>query len=993
MTANTKQGHFILYLLVFLSGSAGLIYQVTWHRYLSILLGAQALATAIVLAIFLGGISVGYWCFGQWSRWKNWNLLFVYCVVEVCLGMWAMLFPHLFHLAHYLAPKLFLSFGLNNIVIDVIFSLFLIGPPTFLMGGTLPLLTQSLSEDFKSASKTHARIYGYNTVGACFGCLLAGYVLIPEYGLVVALIVGSFLNVSIGLIVYFLFAKWVSPQQVAFETLNDEIKKTPTYRQLIILIVGFLSGFYVLSLENLLIRLMGLSTGSSNYNFTLIVSIFILGLGIGSILVKKIGDYKISQLFWTQLIVSAGIIGIYISGDYWSYGVHLLRTTLRDIPQNFYFYQFLLALGFTLLLIIPIGFCGIILPLCFHTIKDSRESLGLRVGQLYGLNTLGCVLGAFVGGYLLFYYFNLDTLIKFCASLSLISTLLLGVLYYIEIKPSRKSLAFSSALLLLLLSTLIFTPFYHPEKFIQPFRHSQPIANVTYKGAKAFEKYLSRNTKIIFWKDDPNTSVGIGATVYDGKELSRTILINGKSDGNTRGDFLTTILLAHIPMLLSPNPKNVCIIGFGTGITIGTVSIYKEVEKIDVAEISPSLIKHAYYFDKYNRNVSLNSKVKFHEMDAFRFLAGTATKYDVIISEPSNPWVAGIENLYAEEFYSIAKEKLTNNGIYAQWIHTYSFNNELFTMVLRTMSSQFKYISVFQLKGGDLLLLAKNSPYDEKDINTAINRYSNNTEVINALKEVKIENLDTIFALEIVPAKTSEAIGEAGKLHTLESPKLSYNAAKAFFTGSSANVLDLRRNARHFFGNIDSSLLSFLWKVRPVTEQVLTSMLKSLCEEEKTSVKTLCEELLVGIKTKYPQFAINANYTQRFEERDLASLSLLSNSKLKKFNIKRLREINTALDTYKKYASPINQLTTDNLLTQLNFCMNTTAYSDELYGECLLQKIILIETTTSKNQELQSNIQQYLEWFPHLDKNNPNYEKLSKAKEILEEMRRKRKDL
>jgi len=217
--------------------------------------------------------------------------------------------------------------------------------------------------------------------------------------------------------------------------------------------------------------------------------------------------------------------------------------------------------------------------------------------------------------------------------------------------------------------------------------------------------------------------------LYHDQEISRTIFVNGKSDGNTRGDQFTTVLLAHIPGLLSTKLENVCVIGFGTGTTVGQLTLYPEIKQIDVAEISRALIDNASLFDAYNNHASSNSKVHFNEMDAFRFLEGTNHSFDLIISEPSNPWVAGIENLYSREFYEIAKNKMNPKGLFVQWIHTYSFSDYLLQMVLKTMSGQFPYVSVFQLKNGDLAVMGALRQLNRDDAAHGATRYAEKPKV------------------------------------------------------------------------------------------------------------------------------------------------------------------------------------------------------------------------------------------------------------------------
>ena len=976
----------VLYFLIFSSGAAGLIYQVAWHKYLAILLGAQARATAIVLAIFLGGISLGYWFFGRWSRWKPWNLLVVFCFVEVILGAWAFIFPSLFKASLWMSSSLYGIVGVNSILIDIFFSILLIGIPTFLMGGTLPLLTQGLSENLDEASQTHARIYGFNTVGACFGCLLAGYVLVPLTDLGFTVTIAGLIDTFVGLMVYYLFARYGQPQTVVL----SEEKQTPSLRfdspQIAILVTGFCSGFYLIALETVFIRLMGLSTGASNYNFTLIVGVFILGLGIGSLVIKNIGNYGFSKLFWNQLAVFGSLFLLYLSSDYWSYGVHVIRSTLRDIPENFYFYQALLAVAFGSLLMVPIGLSGLTLPLCFHFLKDRKENLGLRVGQLYGLNTVGSVLGAILGGYLFLKFMDLDLLFKICVGLSGLTALLTGYVHFQQDKEAKLSLGFAVSVGSLIFLGLIWAPRLTRERNIQPFRHPDPM-DVTFKGAKAFGDYLSRHTKLIHWDDGPNTSLGVGSTVYEDREISRTVFVNGKSDGNTKGDYLTTVMLAHIPALLAKEPKNALVIGFGTGVTVGALGLYRnEIERIDVVEISEAILKNKHRYDLYNRNVSSDPRVHFNEMDAFRYLGASDKKFDIIISEPSNPWVAGIENLYSLEFYQTAKKHLNPGAIFAQWIHTYSFNDDLLGMVFRTMSLEFPFVSVFQLKGGDIALVGKVTPFTVVDLKRAAERLNANPLAAKDLRDLGINQIETIFAMEVVPSVLAKAIAPKGEIHHLTSPRLSNEAAKAFFVGKSAKIYTLRRKYKEYFPSLKFSLLSLYLEGGLPSWETTNEMKDAFCENRETKVRYLCEEVNILARFLKADYDPNSNYKDILNPREIASVDNLRNQPKNAFTETHLQAINEVFETYKRFASPIARIPVEPLLNRVDSCLSQVSYEQELYGECLLQKILILETATLPGPALNQNIQKYLEWFPNLDSNSPDYLKLKEARNILTTM-------
>jgi spermidine synthase len=963
----------MIYIFVFFSGVSGLVYEVVWQRYLSILLGAQARATCIVLAIFLGGISLGYAIFGKWSRTKAWNQLRAYALIETLMGAWGLAFPLFFHWALPLTSILYHSWGVNNLLIDVITSTVLLLPPTFLMGGTLPLLTHSFSVDTKSATRTHAKIYGFNTLGACFGTLLAGYFLIPTTSLPFALQIAALINFVVA--GAFLFLAHGKPANVPAPVKEGKLELSPTVIK--IFSVAFLSGFYTITLETIFVRLMGLSTGSSNYNFTLIVSIFILAMGSGSLLARRIEDAEPRRLAWNQVAACFSLFLLYLSANYWSYGVHLVRISLRDSPENFYVYQAALAVVFTLCLAIPIGLAGLTMPLCFHLIKDRKDTLGSRVGQLYAVNTVGCVLGAIVGGYALLNYFNLDGLFKFCIFLCLISAAI-----SITTVRVRKIIIPTAGIAFLVAVLTVVSPLFEKARFIQPFRQPQPISGVSYNGATAFGDYLSRSTKYIYYKDGPNTSVGVGASIYKGRELSRSIFINGKSDGNTRGDLFTTVMMGHFPALFAPKLDRVCVIGFGTGMTIGTFLQYDDVKQVDVVEISNTVIQAAPLFDSYDSAVTKSNRVHFHEMDAFRYLEAVDTKFDAIESEPSNPWVAGIENLYSVEFYEMAKRKLSPGGVFVQWIHTYSFNDDLFRMVLKTMTGSFPFVSVMQMKGGDIGLLGTILPITKADMVRARERLSQNPNAKTALSDAGIQGIEGVLALELVPPTLTKIMAEGADIHQLESPRLSNGAAKAFFSASAAKINDLRRSYREYWSSMRESMLSQYLDERVPSKTLVEEFQKSFCDDVPSKNSSLCEETLALEKAIDPKFNPNASYEDTLSERDVAAMDPEARS-YHLFSMDDLQKIYRLFEIYKKYYSPLGRFPVEQLIEKTNMCMKTAFKSTELYGDCLLQKILMLEVMGTDPNEYQSSVNEYLSWFPTISTATSNYSKLKEARDII----------
>jgi spermidine synthase len=561
----------------------------------------------------------------------------------------------------------------------------------------------------------------------------------------------------------------------------------------------------------------------------------------------------------------------------------------------------------------------------------------------------------------------------------------MGAAYLIAPQASKlKTQLFAAGMVLTvaLVGTFL-APLYDKDRFIQPFRNVAPVS-ATFEGADAFGKYLARSTDLLLWKDGPNTSVGIGASRYQGVELSRTIFINGKADGNTRGDYFTTVMLAHIPGLLQEELDHACIIGFGTGTTIGTLAQYPEVKKIDVVEIAGTVLNNAPYFDRYNNGASSNPKVHFNEMDAFRFFGGTEDKFNLIISEPSNPWVAGIENLYSQEFYSIAHDRLRENGVFVQWIHTYSFTDSLFRMVLRTMTTEFPTVYVFQLKGGDLALVGRDKAYVKQDLVRGHQRFE--SEAKKALDDAGLSNFESVLALEIVPAAATRAIGGGGEIHTLESPRLSNEAARAFYAGSSAKVQTMRRSYREYYASLDSSLLPTYLGHDAMPPAVTDGMRNSFCENPASKITALCEEVLAYSRFQDPKFQVDPRWEEIASNRDLASFDSFHRKIEVAFGANDLQTAYQMFESYKKYASPLAHIPPERFMAPVDQCLRSVDADNELYGECLLQKILVLETVPIPTFDINRSVNEFLDWFPKLSQNAPNYGKLAEARSILIKM-------
>lgn len=983
----------LLYGLVFVSGAAGLVYQVVWHRYLALLLGAEARATATVLAVFLGGLALGYFAFGRWSRGRRNSLLVAYCAVELGLAVWALLFPYLFAGAFSNAGVLYRWFGAGGIVLDVLCAVALLLPPTVLMGGTLPLLTQAFGDSLLDASETHARIYGFNTLGACFGSFLAGYVLVPSISLDAALLVAGAMNAVVATVFWAAFARGPA-RRGEIERRPEPVEKIAApWRepaQLALLGVAACSGFYVITLESILVRLTGLSAGSSHYNFTLIVTCFVMALGVGSLLLKKPERFRPQSLVWVQVAATSALLALYGTADRWPYWVHRVRILFRDDVQTFPIYQLALGGMLVAVLIVPIACCGLVLPLCFHLLRDEKKTLGLRVGQLYGVNTVACVAGAVLGGYGLLHWLNLDDVFRGVVLVSLASVGF-GVWFASRHEPLPKSsVAALSAFAVAVPVTLWNLGGFDTGRFVQPFRQQAPRRE-SFRGIEAWSDRLRPEKGYLFYKDGPNTTVAVSAAYDDetGKERSRSVFVNGKSDGNTRGDFFTMMLTGLFPGLFSPRLDHGCVIGFGTGITVGTLLGFPETGTVDVVDIAKTVFDAAPQFDAYNGDVSKSPKVRFHATDAFRFLRGSGERFDFVVSEPSNPWVTGVENLYSYEYYDTVASRLADDGVFLQWVQTYSFDNELLQTVLKTITARFPYVTVFQMLEHDLALVATKSPQRAEWIERARKRLESSPRAQASLKEAGVKDFATVLALELVPPAATAVLGSEATTNRLLSPRLSAGAARAFFSGSTASIPTLRRSFKEFFPALDDTLLSYAFKKKPLAKGALEAFLGAFCGGTMAHNRALCQESLVMAKMLEPEQPWETAYEGMLPAPDALVASRFADdpANVKAFDGRDLQHTQDMFSLYKRVRSPIATLPVEAITGRLERCLTLVPEATELHGDCLLELAAVLEVADPTVARFGNAIERFERWFAGVPSTLDGHDRFRRALTIMQRLK------
>ena len=775
-------------LLTVLTGFSGLVYEVAWQRYLATLLGSHSEATAAVLALFLGGLSIGYSLFGAVTRrvvqraearGEAPRLLMVYGAIEASIGLSAWLFPTLFAGVRWLSLAIPHEAGGIGFALDVALSALLILPPAILMGGTIPILTQALSRSLADATRLHAQVYAFNTAGAFFGALAASFVLIPWLGLESVVIAMGTVNVAAG--VTFLAIGRRRYAHLA-ATPTGDANAAPTGLG-VYAIIALLVGFAAMCFQTVLIRVGGLSLGSSNFTFSMVVAVFVLCIALGSFAVAALPRIPGGLIVATQWSLALGMGLLYAPLNYAPYWAHIVRTWFRDIDGAFYpFHLTVFALSLAILAI-PIGLSGAALPLIFHHLKRQVGDLCAAAGKIYSWNTVGSLLGALLGGYLLFFWLDLDRVYQVALAAVVVAAALLTVQIF--------ALPRVGALVVLLvpaLAAVALLPRWDPNALAAAafrMRQARPEDRL---GPKAFFERITANSRIAFYDDDPNSSVAVRETLLpEGPDPA--IVTNGKPDGSIAFDYPTMALAALIPALFAKQAEHGFVIGFGTGVTVGELAMIPTMRDVTVAEISPAVIEAGKHFESKNQRALTNGKTSVVVSDAYRALLRSDQQYDIIASEPSNPWVAGIEMLFSQEFLLAAKGRLRPGGVYAQWFHCYENDSAVIELVLRTYASVFDHVAVWYTLGPDLILLGFKDPDLPRVLDVQrLEATFNQPAMRSALGRAGIHDFPALLVHELLPLGVANAAGWRGDVHTILHPVLSHRAARAFFRGQQAEL-------------------------------------------------------------------------------------------------------------------------------------------------------------------------------------------------------------
>jgi predicted membrane-bound spermidine synthase len=745
----------VFFALFTVSGFAGLIYESIWSHYLKLFLGHAAYAQTLVLAIFMGGMAIGSWLVSRYTQ-RIRKLLLGYAIAELGVGVLAIIFHPVFVSLvdwSYVAvlPGMQSAAAINAFKWTLASVLIL--PASILLGTTFPLMSAGIMRLYpEEGGRPLAMLYFTNSLGASLGVLASGFVLIAKVGLPGTMLTAGILNVVLALTAWALSKLTDDGAEVHMPAAGGAPPDPWRYRALLIAVcvTGAASFVY----EIAWIRLLSLGTGSSTHSFEIMLSAFILGIALGGLFARK----------WTATIgarpgllaavfIAKGALAV-IALRVYAESLDRLQWALSGISPTESGYALFTGISyiFSVAVMLPTAIAaGMALPLLTQSLL--AKGFGEKsIGAVYSANTAGCILGAFFATHVGMEWLGTKGLTAAGAMLDLLPAVL--VMWALGTQRARPRAAIAAFVAVLVLAPLV----YASADF-----DLRKLASGVYRQGW----FLGPSQEVLFYRDGKTATV---AVTREGTYAA--IRTNGKVDANVQlapggvfsGDEPTMVLLGSMAYAYRPDARRIANIGFGSGLTTHVALGSPRLQGIDTVEIESAMVEGARQFGERNARAYNDPRSRIIIEDAKTFFAAGARRYDVIISEPSNPWVSGVSSLFSDEFYARMTTFLEDDGLLVQWLHLYEINDDLVASVFKALSKNFGDYAVFTAGPGDLVIVAakgarmpemRGDLFAFPGVAADLNRFGLRS--VEDLKLIRVGTkraLDPLFAMSRIPTNS-----------------------------------------------------------------------------------------------------------------------------------------------------------------------------------------------------------------------------------------------
>jgi spermidine synthase len=764
----------------FLSGATGLIYEVLWARMLGLVFGATTLAVSTVLAAFMGGLAIGSGLAGRRGAAVK-RPVRAYGLIEIGIALYALAVPFLFTFVDNLYAIIWQNFHPGFFAFSVwrfLLSCVMLLVPTALMGATLPLLSAALLRSSGPRSTSITRLYTRNLAGAICGSIVAGFLLLPTFGVRATIYIAAFINILIG-IASILADRRIDVQlgigKDVTQSSAEDLQPGETSLAAAAgdakfwMACAFISGFVTISTQVAWTRLLTMIVGSSTYAFSIVVALFLMGLSGGSfVIARKNRAAKLRQtVLRVELLTAVSIFLSLVMAN--KIPGLLVNTGLRFHISSWTGLLTLQILSVALLILLPAFFMGMVMPLVLVWAGTKRIDQSVQlVGRSYAVNTIGAIAGAFVAGFVLVPKLSTRFTILFAAVLCLIVA---GVAYQPKIdardRDLRRAVAAGLTLTLILLLFLAAPRMNRADLSIGAY---DSLVRVLAKSRGAVEDETVQRQgpeihQLLMYEEGPTSTVSVR------KDWDITSMaINGRTNASDRDDMATQVMLGQLPLLLAPRLKNALVVGYATGVTAGAI-LQSPVESVECVELEPATVNGSRFFEHVNNHPLNDPRLHLIIDDARTYLRVIPTRYDMIISEPSHPWVPGVANLFTREFFQLGRDRLNDDGIFVQWLQIYQLSTDSLRSVLRTFHETFPYVLVFRVqgvwKGKDLLLVGSKNPLTLDRITERIGdpRIAAELARVNIKSEAEVRAWYVCDEKQLAPAVAGAVINTDDNMH------------------------------------------------------------------------------------------------------------------------------------------------------------------------------------------------------------------------------------
>jgi len=677
---------------------------------LGLVFGATTLAVSTVLAAFMGGLALGSALAGRLAP-RITKPVAAYGWMEIGIAVYALLVPLLFsvvdNLYAYIWQQLQPGFFAFTMLRFALSSLLLLLPTT-LMGATLPVLSAALLRASGHDSNSVTRLYACNLAGAILGTLFAGFVLLPTFGVRVTIIIAAAINIIVGAVALWLQRR--TQLEPTFQADQSVLIEAPANSDTFTFwfFAAFASGFVTISTQVSWTRILTMIIGSSTYAFSIVVALFLIGLAGGAWIVgRKDRSAKLrTTIMVVELITAVSLLlSLFVLNRI---PALLINLGLRFQVSSWSGLLALQIISATLLILVPALLMGMVMPLVLVWASNHVKAVN-RVGRSYAVNTIGAIAGAFVTGFVLIP----RTSIRFTLLLAATVCLFVAAFAYRPVRTGldsalKRSVAIGAAPVLVILLFILAPPMNLADLSIGAYDSLVRVLAQTREGTTDDAQTNGPNIhKLLMYREGPTATVSVR---QDGDTVS--MAINGRTNASDGiYDMPTQVMLGQLPMLIAPRQNNGLIIGFATGVTVGSM-LQSPIQSVTCVELEPATVDGSRFFEHVNNRPLDDPRTKLIIDDARTYLRVTPERYDVIVSEPSHPWIPGVANLFTQEFFELGRQRLSEHGIFVQWVQIYQLSTESLRSVLATYHKVFPHVLVFRVagssRGKDLLLIGSN---------------------------------------------------------------------------------------------------------------------------------------------------------------------------------------------------------------------------------------------------------------------------------------------